>query len=234
MYYIFFDDVAGTILGLSVEEKLDVENNWFTVSDEAYNFILDNNGKYLINTKSVEHKIAEYKEIVNKYKNNEIDELNYIVIEKSDLCLPEKNLKEVIFNRLGKNNSYCRMFIENGIDYILENGEKKHYSYKEEDQINFNEIKNLISEGILTDETGIPLKASGEIEYDYVSVKEFNEIYDKLVKNKFYQLFYLGQYNEYVKNLKSINDVHRLQYEMILPDKSSVKVKSQMELFNKL
>ena len=42
MYYIFFDDIEGIILGLSDVERLDVDNNWVSLSEEAYNFILDN------------------------------------------------------------------------------------------------------------------------------------------------------------------------------------------------
>lgn len=272
MHFIKYDDVDGIILGLDIEEKLDINNGWVTASDEAYNFVLEHNGQYIVDVdavnsrieeyreKSIEYmtatekfneiyekKLTEYKEAMEKF--NELDPedqeappvldledspvLDYIVVEKQHLIFPEKHLSAVIRNRIRKNMLYCGMFIENGVDYQLSNGEKKHYSYKIEDQINYQQLKGLISQGVLNDETGIPIKADGEDEYTYVSVEEFDGLYKELIKNKMYQLFYLRQYNEYTRALPTINDVHRLQYEMILPEEYQVRIDEQMSLFER-
>lgn len=232
MIFVFFDDIEGTILGFSTEEeKLDIENNWVTISKEAYDFILENNGQYLINVNLISNKLNEYKNILKKYISNEIEELNYIVVDKSDLYIPDKDLSGVILNRIRKNNLYCKMFIENGITYTFTNGERKQFTFKTEDQNNYIEIRKLIKDGILNNETKIPIKAKDDSEYSFITIEQFTDIHNKLIKNKFYQLFYLRQYNEYTKNLNSINDVHRLQYEMILPDMYQKVIDEQMKSF---
>lgn len=234
MYYIFFDDIEGIILGLSDVERLDVDNNWVSLSEEAYNFILDNNGQYIVDLDSIQDKIEIYKEEINKLKENQIETINYIVVEKNNLKLPETKLKNVILNKIKKNNSYCQMFIENGVVYTFEDGTKKQYTYKIEDQINFLEIRNLYNEGILITDNKIPLKAKDENEYDLLPISTVIDIHNKLIKNKHYNLFFLYQLNEYVSTLTSLNDINRLQYETILPEKYQNIIKEQMEPYNNL
>ena len=105
---------------------------------------------------------------------------------------------------------------------------------KIEDQINFLEIRNLYNERILITDNKIPLKAKDENEYDLLPISTVIDIHNKLIKNKHYNLFFLYQLNEYVSTLTSLNDINRLQYETILPEKYQNIIKEQMEPYNNL
>lgn len=224
MKFILFDDVNETIMGLSSKEQLDYESGWYTLSDEAYDFILQNNGSYLVNVSSIKDKIEQYKTIVENYKNHNCI-LNYIVVDTDNLYMKDKQLINVIRSKIRKNNSYCNMYIENGIYYDI-NEEEKHFTYKLEDQMNYNEIKDLINNNLIED--NIPIKASEDDEYIDVSIDIFNEIYNKLIKNKFYQLFYLRQYNEYIKSLDDITTIEKLPYEIELPEPYLTNLNEQL------
>lgn len=234
MYYIFLDNVEGTILGLSDVENLDVENNWFSLSKEAYDFILQNNGHYIVNVEAIQEKIEKYKKEVLKYRAKQIDSLEYIVVDLENLVRLQETLKQAIIKRISKNTGYCKMYIENGINYTFEDGSIKQFTYKIEDQINFMEIRRLFDDGTLTDNDVIPLKAKDESEYDLIKISTVIDIHNKLIKNKQYQLLYLRQLNAYTRTLTNINSVYTLHYETILPEEYQAIIEAQMETYNKL
>jgi len=197
----------GTILGFSIDEK--PNDNYYEIDKETYNFILEHNGQYIVNLGSIND--------------------NTNIITKDNICMPQVNLQETIIRQLNKNNKLCNMFIENGIVYTINNIDK-HITYKIEDQVNCMEIYKLYKDSILSKEDMIPFKASEDTEYMYININTFLDIYNKLIKNKYYQLFYLRQVNDYVCSLKNINDIYRFQYEMILPQKYQDKLNEQMSM----
>lgn len=232
-YSIRIDTVDGTIMGLADQFVSNVDDNWFTTDEETYNFILKNNGLYTVDITSISDKIAQYKESLRVMKTSELQSVD-IVVTKDNLKLPERDLAGVKINRIEKNNVYCNMYIKNGISYTFEDGTSKRYSYKLEDQINFAELRSLYTQGILSEEDKVMLKANEEQEYELVPIKIVIDIHNKLIKNKHYQLFYLRQMNNYVNSLTTINDVHRLQYEMNLPEEYQTIIDKQMETYANL
>lgn len=227
MKYILYDNIEGTILGLSVDERIDLDNYWVTLSDEAYDEILKYNGQYRVLVDDAEQRINEYKALEN---NNDYCIVTIDTITKEIIY----NIDEVINSVITKNYTYCNMFIENGINYTFPSGITKKYTYKLEDQINLNQIKMLVDNGVLNETTGVFIKASGESEFDNISVDEFKDLYNALLKHKQYQLCRLYQYNEYVKTLTDINEIQSLQYEMILPDEYIKNIDNYIANFENL
>lgn len=233
MYSIRIDTVDGTIMGLTDQFISNIDDNWFATDEETYHFLLKNNGLYIVDIASISDKITQYKETLCTMKTSDTQSID-IVVTKENLKLPEKDLTSVKINRIEKNNVYCNMYIENGISYTFEDGTSKRYSYKLEDQVNFAELRALYTQGILSDDDKVPLKANEEQEYELVSMKTVIDIHNELIKNKHYQLFYLRQMNNYVNSLTTINDVHRLQYEMNLPEEYQTIIEQQMQIYSNL
>jgi len=199
MYYILFDKIDGTILGL--DNELTEHNkglDWFNTDEEVYKFIGSNNGKYKIN--------------LNKVKDDTITMDMLINIRDTE------TISDIIENMQSKNKDYCRMYIENGCEFILDNGESKWYTYKETDQLNIEQIHNMIVSNIIKENAIIPIKFHEEVEYTNLSINEFNRLYKTLASHKLYQLFYLKEYNDYLETVTDKNRLSRLTYEIGLPE----------------
>lgn len=217
MKYILFDDISGIILGVSFKKE---EGNWYTQSDEAYNAILANNGLYRVLLDKVTERLEEY---------NKLDKpSDYIIVTMNEISKePIHDMDIEIEKKIVKAKKLCNMDIEAGIRYNL-NGKGKRYTYKIEDQINFEQLMRMVDTGIMNDDTGILVKTSGEIESDILTVNEFKSLYNALLKHKFYNLHYLSQYILYVKTITDFTELSRLQYRMLLPDEYMSKINECM------
>ncbi len=297
MHLIQFDPVDGTILGLNSFFLLNEISDWYSVSKEAYDFILEHNGEYVVDVQSVglnedinkytaateeikkktdllpegvsidssrgimteikflEEKKSKYAEILEngqaedipaetvftesdetKLKEKqelyaEIVEINKaieslpVVVDTSRLTMPMPSLREVINSKINKNTAYCHMLIENGIDYSFSDGVERHFTFKEEDQLNYAETEKMAESGLRE----VLIRGAEETEYFTVSATEFLGLYRELVRNKYYQLYYLREYNKYINSMTDINDIQRLQYEIILPEPYRSRLDEQMK-----
>ena len=297
MHLIKFDPVDGTILGLNSFFLLNEISDWYSVSKETYDFILEHNGEYIVDVQSVglnedmnkytaaaeeikkktdllpegvsidrgrgimteikflEEKKSKYAEILEngqaedipaemvftesdeaKLKEKqelyaEIVEINKaiealpVVVDTSRLTMPVPSLQEVINNKINKNTAYCHMLIENGIDYSFSDGVERHFTFKEEDQLNYAETEKMAESGLRE----VLIRGAEETEYFTVSATEFLGLYRELIRNKYYQLYYLREYNKYINSLTDINDIQRLQYEIILPEPYRSRLDEQMK-----
>lgn len=206
MKYINFDKIKGTILGVS-DIYID---NYYTLSEEGYNEILLNN-------------CPEYYVLVDKinYDNEIVISMNEL---SNEINYDIKTLRE---NLVNKSYNYCKTYIEDGIIY-----NNKHYTYKLEDQMNYEQILNLINNNILISD--IPIKASGEREYSYITIEEFKTIYTQLLKNKYFNLFYLQEINNYVKTIENKQMFERYNYETFLPQSYVDIINNKLANFDKL
>ena len=117
------------------------------------------------------------------------------------------------------------MLIENGIEYSFSDGVERHFTFKEEDQLNYAETAKMAESGL----EEVLIRGSEEEEYFIVSGEEFKGLYRDLIRNKYYQLYYLREYNKYINSLTDINDIQRLQYEIILPEPYRSRLDEQMK-----
>ena len=305
MYLIQFDPVDGTILGLNSFFLLNEISDWYSVSKEAYDFIVENNGEYVVdkNSAGFEEAVSEYKaaagviqtnaeklsdftdikgrrrleeeigllqEKKQKYEEYEAHaktllnetgnsliipeesiftpedeaalgektalkdsllaldkaiEALPVVVDTSRLTMPVPSLREVINSKINKNTAYCHMLIENGIEYSFSDGVERHFTFKEEDQLNYAETAKMAESGLRE----VLIRGTEEKEYFTVSAAEFLGLYRELIRNKYYQLYYLREYNKYINSLTDINDIQRLQYEIILPEPYRSRVDEQMK-----
>lgn len=222
MKYILYDNIKGDILGLNIEET----EGYVTLSDDAYDFILSHNGNCYVNVDKVNARLKGC---------NESNNPEFLVVNMTCISIERKYDTEIIQeNIINKNTEYCNMYIVNGIHFTLDNRERKKYKYELEDQANMEQLMRLVDNGSFNDDTGIPIKASGESTYDLLTVSEFRRLYAALIRHKYYHLFYLRQYNEYIKSLNSPIELNRCQYGMILPDEYTSKVDNQLENFKKI
>jgi len=81
------------------------------------------------------------------------------------------------------------------------------FSFKLEDEIYYNQLKNIDSE--------IYLIKNKEKEIIELSKEEFNILYNKLLYNKIYQEVYYYQYCKYIDSLKKINIIQKSMYESL-------------------
>lgn len=224
MKYILLDIKDGTILGLEVDSKFKNINNWYTATDEAYEFILDNNGSYIINIDSFNEKLKIYETLSDK------DKELFIFITENDLVkiVYEDSLDEAIYSLISKNSNAAKMYILNGITFKLDNGESKKQKYEIEDQVNIEQLNLLVTQNLLDE---VPIKFHGDEEYSYLSISEFKRLYNDLLYNKYWHLFYLRIYNNYIKSIDDINKLHRLSYETGLPAELRKEVDEKLKIF---
>lgn len=226
-YYILYDNELGTILGLDINPK-NIDSSWITLSEEAYYFILDNNGLYKIELNELKNRQEEYNLLSDKDKND------YIMVIK-DILIPierEVELEDIINSIISKNSNWCSKYITKGIRFKLDDGTVKYHSYDTANQINIEQINNLIEEGVLQD--SVPIKFRDEEIYTFISISEFKRLYRELIKNKYFHLFYLREYNDYVKTITDTNKLHRLSYETGLPEEYRAKVNEKLKLFDNI
>lgn len=222
MKYILYDDFEGSILGLNIEKTV----GYVTLSDDAYDFILKNNGSCHVNLDAVNKRLQE---------SDTSDDPEYCVINMACITTERKyDIKIIQENIISKNSEYCNMYIVNGVYFTLDNGERKKYTYEIEDQANMEQLMRLVDNGSLDDKTGVPVKASEESVYDLLSVTEFKKLYNALVYHKYYHLFYMRQYNAYIRTLFSEAALHRCQYGMLLPDEYTSQINKQLENFKEI
>lgn len=208
------------ILGFNINKKVDLEKNWVSVSDRAYEIAVGQ-ANYRIIPEKVNERIEVYKTLSEEEKQN-----YYIVTVDCITNKVERTLEGAIKSKIEKQKIYCKMLIEDGIIHTLPNGEQRHYTYKAEDQLNFNELKDLVDNNVFDT---VLLKAAERDEDDELSIEEFTKIYYKLIYNKFYQLCYLREYKKYVQGITDINTIHRLAPEIILPKEYSDRIDKQLE-----
>lgn len=222
MKWIYFDELDGTILGLSIDSRADKDDyHWQTLTDEAYKEILKHNGQYKVILDKAQKRIDQYaaKSCPTDYCAITTEEIS----KEPDIDMELERKKKSL-----KANAFCNMHIENGVRFRLNNGVEKRYTYKIEDQINYEQLIRLVESGALTEDERVLIKASGESEYDALTVEEFKNLYRALLKNKYYHLFYLYQFNAYIKTITDITLLNRIQYETTLPQPYINKIDEQL------
>lgn len=138
--------------------------------------------------------------------------------EEARLILGE-NVDAILNYRINIMNEACTKAITDGLDIQISNGDTKHFSLTEKDQINLLGLTMQVATGIFNS-TGVPYHADGE-ECKIYSLQDFNLISTKCFAWKTYHTTYCNLVKAYLRKLasdKNIIEIHKLQYGDQLPD----------------
>lgn len=207
------------ITGFDIFSNRIKDSFWYTVNDDAYQYCMDHNAQvYIKDTSNISQKMLLFDARRDNYANLENPDQIPILLTVDDLGYEKQHdIVGVRVNKRRKHSILCREAIEAGIVYNL-NNTRKRFTYSTTDQLNYAELESLINDGIFEDNE-IPIKASGDEEYSYVSKKTFEEIYNMLRYNKYYNLFYLRVLNEYMEEIDDPIILEKMTFEVALPKK---------------
>lgn len=218
MKFIQIDIITGDILALEPEKEMYnyIDENWFTISYDAYKMIVENNGKYIIDKNKIQKKIKRYKYAL--WQN----EKDVIVVDIDLLIEREHSINGAILAKIDRNNLYSQLYIDNGIIY---NNIKYPFKYK--DRIQYMENIYMITNKMLNN--NIPINS--EYGINFVDLDTFKTIYNKQLRNKFYHEVYVQELNTYIKTLNDYTKINLMQYETKLPQKYLDKIENKMKDF---
>ncbi len=221
------------IAGFDIFNNRIKDSFWYTVDDDAYQYCMAHNAQvYIKNTNDIAQKISLFDARRDAYATLEDPDKIPILLTVDDLGYEKQHdIVGVRINKRRKHSILCREAIEAGIVYTL-NNDRKRFTYSTIDQLNYAELESLINDGIF-ENSEIPIKASGDEEYSYVSKKTFEEIYNMLRYNKYYNLFYLRVLNEYMEEIDDPIILEKMTFEVALPEKYTAKLDNYLAPFKK-
>lgn len=220
MIYATIDTETLKLMGLDPIKNRLTDDYWYPISEEAYEACAG--GTNITFWGAVKKKIEAFDLNRDSYTEDDAP----IVFELSDIDTERHyHLPEVRANRKRKNVSLCQEYIEYGVVTSLL-GSRQHFLYDETDQLNFAEKAKMVEDGIL--ET-VPVKADGESEYTFISAEDFTALYHGLVYQKYYWLFYLRALNDYIDTIEDIDFLHKMTFEVALPDEYQEKLETQLK-----
>ena len=130
--------------------------------------------------------------------------------------IEEKNKERVEMireSKLSEVNYSCRQTIEDGFDLQSSNGETKHYSLTEVDQINIATAHSAVLQGA----TGYSYHADGEIS-SWRSAEEITLLTSIASQFKAYQITYSSHLKHWIKRETDLEVLKNIQYGMELPE----------------
>lgn len=119
-------------------------------------------------------------------------------------------VKEAIIKKM---STTCNAVITNGIEVVLSDGQKHHFSLKLEDQLNLISLNGLLQAGA----ESVPYHADGE-ECRYYSTEDFQSIATAATAWKIYQESYFNSLRVYIQSLQTIPDLMAISYGVQIPD----------------
>lgn len=221
------------ITGFDIFNNMIKEPFWFTISEDAYQYCMAHNASvYIKNTEDIETKIELFNSMRVQYGSLENPDDIPVMLTVEDLGYEKiHDLTGVIINKKRKHSILCGEAIEAGITYNL-NGQRKRFTYTHDDQLNYAELETFSKEGVF-DESGVPIKASGDSEYTYITTEEFHKIHNALRYNKYFNLLYLRILNEYIETITDPILLEKMTFEVVLPAEYSAKLDKLLAPYKK-
>ena len=221
------------ITGFDIFSNRIKDSFWYTVDEDAYQYCMAHNAQvYIKDTNDIAQKISLFDARRDIYGTFEDADKIPVLLTADDLGYEKQHdLVGVRVNKRRKHSILCREAIEAGIVYTL-NNDRKRFTYSAIDQLNYAELESLINDDVF-EENEIPIKASGDEEYSYISKNTFEEIYNMLRYNKYYNLFYLRVLNEYMEEIDDPITLEKMTFEVELPEKYATKLDNCLTPFKK-
>lgn len=186
---------TGNILAFDLQNpKLSnklLETNFLSISEEAYNLILVNQGQIIVDIAALSRYI----------QNNQAKIKDVLITE--ELLVVKHSIRQTKLAKKEKNNRYKDLYINYGVKY-----NNVVYPFTLEDRIRYTEQALTKDDKYINSENGIVK----------VSKTDFNNIYKAQLKNQRYWEVYTEQYNLYIDTLKTYEEITNLGYEITLPN----------------
>lgn len=223
MKYCLFDYDEGTVIGLNIgETNIDLNDGWVPIEEEIYDFLLHNNGRYVIDIGNINNKLQTYLNLPIEEKRKSRN-----IITRKDLMLkPRVDIEITKLNTIRKFKTVCEMYINDGILFEV-NGENLHFSYNSIDKQRYAELYNLTKSNIST----FPICIDEKESIVFLTKDQFLQLYYQLIYNEYYHLFYFFQLKDYIMNCDDQNQIYRMQYETVLPQERKDIIKQQLNDF---
>lgn len=154
----------------------------------------------------------EYLQLMESF-NKEIPEPMYTIDPNATNVVIVKDLDTAIAKKLEQLSAVCNQTIISGFEVTLTDGVEYHFDLTIEDQINLASLTLLAAQG--TD--AIPYHASGEL-CKFYSAADITLITNKASELKTYHTTYYNSLKNYVKSLKTIEEVEAVQYGDLIPE----------------
>ena len=116
-------------------------------------------------------------------------------------------------SKIKEMSNACNKKIISGFDIELSDGKLHHFDFTLEEQANFMFFKSAIDAGA----TVIPYHASNE-PCRFFSVEEILKIIDTGVNIKTYETTYFNSLKQYIKSLKTIEEINAVYYGILIPE----------------
>jgi hypothetical protein len=177
-------------------------------------------------TEDIESEIVDVIEITEEEYNDidsTIDKGEEIIIEPDEPEIPESSTEEeeeeptvdyVKNNKIAEIRKACNQAITNGLDITLSDNKSHHFSLTEQDQSNLIALSLSVAKG----ETAIPYHADDELCVFY-SANDITTIVDNATAFITLHTTYHNSLKAYVKSLRSVNTIAKVQYGMEIPEK---------------
>lgn len=175
------------------------------------------------NTGSVFGKYENYTTLYREVENGfQLSNDGSVYVEPEPEPEPEPvepTLEELKEQKINEVNNICKETIYAGIDVELPTGETKHFSLKEEDQINLFGKKDQINEGI----TQLEYHADGE-PCRYYTAEEMTAIITAAMQYKSYHTTYCNSLHTWIKEVENKEDLAQITYGATIPEEYQSEV----------
>ena len=172
----------------------------------------------------IEISEEEYNDILATIQDNEGELPNDMIddiitdptVESETFVDPNEELTVdyVKQNKLSEISKACNIIITKGVDIVLSDGKTHHFSLTEQDQSNLIALSLSVAKG----ETAIPYHADDELCIFY-SPEDITTIVNKATEYITYHTTYHNSLKAYVKSLRSVNTIAKVEYGMDVPEK---------------
>lgn len=142
--------------------------------------------------------------------------------------LIQENFIKLKNKKINELNNICNQTIIEGLDIKLSNNEIKHFSFKEEDQINLTTAYNSVKSGITN---FFPYHSDNEL-CEYYSSEDIITIAETLLQHKTYHITYYNSLKNWINSLTEKDEeiVKSIYYGIEIPeDKQSQVLKDLLK-----
>lgn len=182
-------------------------------------------------TDLVQYELADITEITKE----EYDELYEMIEQDEEITptpepepepepIPDEQEQDITVEyakqlKIKEMSNACQSIIYSGIDVTLADGESHHFSLTDQDQKDLSEIKALAKDGVEL----LPYHEDGQL-CKFYSATDILAITTMATNYIIYHTTYFNSLQAYIKSLRSLNTISRVEYGMEIPEKYQSEV----------
>lgn len=228
MYKVIYNDAVIDVLANLTYVKYQPKNklNLITNSENEAFGIMSSDNNEIYHLDSLASPVAgiyktvtiedisedEYLQLMESL-NKEVPKPMYTIDPNDTNVVIVRDLATAINKKLEQLSAVCNQTIISGFEVTLSDGYDYHFDLTIEDQINLASLTLLASQGT----EAIPYHASGEL-CKFYSPEDINTIVQKGSELKTYHTTYYNSLKNYVKSLRTLEEVEAVQYGDSIPE----------------